>query len=462
MRLLRWTNYVIRRRPLVIRGFFGSGKTKLANNVSRYIYYKVHKDRQFRVRNGAIVPVVALPLRKLRDQVYETYYDDTIAFKFKAHDEVCEQLRQRIKDEGDYWRALAKHLAEDNCVYKRHVEDLIDSVKHEKIIVTTHSLAPIVDVIAKHYRRKPLIFFDEGEDFLERIGRGIDGTVVESIKDLNRKLYQKLQRVFKKEHRKYYYRENLLVQLLRDVIILSATFPKSIVASYPFLSGRELDETWIWTKTKEKQKDVAVFYTGKLLWRQYNVWKPLVFSQVSEIVRVGVRKYGIVGIVSRNYEMTRDLVQTLKDMGYNVASDLSTDFRRTVEKAHVIVITVKGRLYRGINILRNLDDIKVVIGFYQGSVEFEHHPAVLDVLQVFGDGTRDLYPIYVKEMKMAKNIQAVYRFVRRHENRHVLVFFDWRYHEALYHYFRNKLSEDIVQVEVDDLSKVSDVAKLYL
>ena len=462
MNTYRFTQYIIKRRPLLVRGFFGSGKTQRAGEAALYIYYKVHNDRQFVVRNGLLLPVLALPLRQLRDQVFDRFFDDEIAFKFKAHDEVEEVLRQRIREEGDYWRALAKHLNEDECKYKEHVAELLEAIKQNKIIVTTHGLAPIVDVLAKHYKRKPIVFFDEGEDFLERISSGVDGTIVESLKDLNKKLYQKVKRVFKKEHTKYYYRENLLVQLLRDVVILSATFPRSIVNSYHFLTGRELDETWVWTKNKKKVKDIAIFYTDKLLWKKYSEWRTSVYTQVAELVKLGVNKYNLVGIVSRNYKMTMELTDLLERLGYNVASDMTSDFKRKLENAQVIIITIKGKLYRGINILRNLDDVKVVLAFYQGSVDFEHHPAILDVLQVFGDGTRDLYPIYVREMRMAKNIQAVYRFVRRHENRHVLVFFDWRYHEALYHYFRNKLNEDIVRVEVDDLDKIASVAKLYI
>jgi len=455
----RLMNTMLHRRPLLIRGFFGERKTRTAALVARAIEELLLTDPQFKQEYGNLQIIFAVPLRKLRDEVAKMYFPD-MGFVFRAHDEVCPNLRERLKNRKDYLIALAEHMKNDNCIFKYHVDNLKRAMMNGRVIVTTHSLSVITVVLSYVMRKKPLIIFDEAEDFLERLSQGLHEDVVEAVKSIDERIYRKIRRMLKKEQHKYYMRYSTFKQLLRDAVFISATFPRTIEENYHLLVDRELETTWLFS-IGNKARDVMIIYRGMLLWRKYAEWKPVVLPQVVEIVRLGVQKHGVVGIVSRNYELTRDLETLISRMGFNVVSDLDPDFRSKIDDANVIIVTTKGKLYRGINILRNnLSDVPMVVGFYQGKSPSEHYPYVADYL--IEHAGEDVFRAYVKEMVYAKNLQSLYRFIRKRENRHVMVLFDWRFHEAFYHFFRNKLYDEIIRVEVDDLSKMLDFAKQYI
>jgi len=456
----RLMNTILNRRPILVRGFFGEGKTRSAALAARGIEEIIlNGDKQFIKKYGKLQIVFALPLRKLRDEVFRNYFPDC-GFKLKAHDEVCPSLKQRLKQRKDYLIALAEHMKNDNCIYQKHIDNLKQAMRNNRIIVTTHTLAILPTVLSYLMKKKPLVIFDEAEDFLERISEGLHEDVVEAIKQIDEKLYKKIKRMLKKEQHKYFMRHSTLKQLLRDSVFLSATFPRVIEEYYYLLVDRELDTTWVFS-IGSRPKDVMIIYRDKLLWKKYSEWKATVLTQVVEISRFAVNKYNVLGIVSRNYALTNDLQSILEKMGYRVVSDLEKDFRKKMDVAQVIIVTTKGKLYRGVNILRKgISDINVVIGFYQGSFQKEHYPLIADYLtELAGE---EVFSTYVREMTYAKNLQSLYRFVRKKENRHVMILFDWRFHEAFYHFFRNKLYDEIMRVEVDDLNKVADIARQYI
>jgi len=455
----RLMNTMLHRRPLLIRGFFGERKTRTAALAARAIAELTLTDKEFAKDYGRLQVIFALPLRKLRDEVFANYFKD-VGFVLRAHDEVCDSLKARLKSGKDYLIALAEHAKNDVCAYTQHISNLKTAISNGRVIVTTHSLAVLPALLAYNMKRKPLIVLDEAEDYLEHLASGLREDVVEAIKSIDTSMYNKIRRMLKKEHSKYYVRYSTVKQLLRDAVYISATFPRTIEEYYYLLVDRELSSTWLYT-TGPKEKDVMIVYRNALLWSKRDEWKPIVLPQVVELVRVAITKHGVVGVVSRNYELTRDLEEMLAKMGYGVVSDLDSDFKKRLDTAQVIIVTTKGRLYRGVNILRkDLTDIPVVIGFYQGKTPVEHYPYLADYL--FEHAGEDIFRIYVKELVYAKNLQALYRFIRKRENRHVIILFDWRFHEAYYHFFKDRLYSDTVRVEVDDLAKVAEVAKQYL
>uniref|UniRef100_A0A7J2TCC3 Helicase ATP-binding domain-containing protein n=1 Tax=Ignisphaera aggregans TaxID=334771 RepID=A0A7J2TCC3_9CREN len=454
----RLMNAMLHKRPLLVRGFFGEGKSRAGALSGRGVAELMLLNKSFVKRYGRIQVIFACPLRALRDEVYKTYFFD-IGFVLKAHDEVCPLLKQRLRQGKEYLIALAEHLKSDTCLYSKHIGHLKQAMQNGRVVVTTHTLSILPVVLSYAMKRKPLVIFDEAEDFLERVSRGLNEDIVEAVKRIDIKLYRKIRRMLQKEQHQYFMRYTTFKQLLRDSVFISATFPRVIEENYHLLVDRELEVTWLFS-VGEKRQDVMVIYKGKLLWKDYPKWKPTVQSQVAELVRVTTSKYGVVGIASRNYQLTRDLEAVLSSMGFKVVSDLDPDFRSKILSSEVIIVTTKGRLYRGINILRGISDVPVVIGFYQGAEPKEHYPPISDyILEHCGE---EIFKTYVRELVYAKNLQSLYRFIRQRKNRHIMVLFDWRFHEAFYHFFRNKLYDEIVRVEVDGLSRVSDVAKLYI
>jgi len=452
-------NKILHRRPLLIRGFFGERKTRTAALATRAIEELMLSDQQFVKEYGRLQLIFALPLRKLRDEVFRTYFPD-MGFVLRAHDEICPGLRARLRSGKEYLIALAEHVKNDSCMYVKHIDNLKTALMNGRVIVTTHSLAVLATLLSYLMKKKPLVIFDEAEDYLEHIANGLHEDVVEAVKYIDVNMYNKIRRMMKKEQHKYYMRYSTFKQLLRDAVFISATFPRTIEENYHLLVDRELNTTWLFSMGN-KSKDVMVIYRDMLLWKKYNEWKPIVLPQVAEIIRISVPRHGVVGIVSRNYEMTKDLEDLIMRMGFAVVSDLDPDFRSKIDTAQVIIVTTKGKLYRGINILRsNLSDVPIVLAFYQGKSPSEHYPYLSDYLMEHAG--EDVFRMYVREMVYAKNLQSLYRFIRKRENRHVMVLFDWRFHEAFYHFFRNKLYDEIVHVEVDDLNKIVDVVKQYI
>ena len=449
---------ILHDRPLLIQGFFGEGKTRSAALAARRISEMVLRGEEERLEKITII--FGAPLRRLRDEIHRRYFFDC-GFKLMAHDEVCPALRARLAGarDMDYLMVLAEHIKNDNCLYPDHIDALREALRKRYVVVTTHSLAFLAALMARSLGLRPIVILDEAEDIIEKLGKGLDEDVVEAIRNIDPKLYNKIRRMMKKEQSKYYMRFSTLRAVMRDAVLLSATFPKAVSDNYELLFGVELNTSWIFSFSRDV-KDYMIIYRGKLLWKKYEKWKPLALRQLVEIVRAGVDKHGVVGVVSRNYRMTQDIENVLKELGYEAVSDLDPDFQSAIADAEVIVLTTKGKLYRGVNILRQAGDIPIVFGFYQAMEPREHYPQFVKSLL---DGAGEaVFEMYVREMTYAKNLQALYRFIRRQSSSHVIVLFDWRFHEAFYHFFRNKLYERFVRVEVDDIEKIADVAKQYI
>ena len=67
----RLMNTILNRRPILVRGFFGEGKTRSAALAARGIEEIIlNGDKQFIKKYGKLQIVFALPLRKLRDEVF--------------------------------------------------------------------------------------------------------------------------------------------------------------------------------------------------------------------------------------------------------------------------------------------------------------------------------------------------------------------------------------------------------
>ena len=457
-RVERLVYRILHDRPLAIHGFFGEGKTRSAALATRRIVELSLRGKKESLEK--IVIVFGAPLRRLRDEIHKRYFFDC-GFKLMAHDEVCPALRTRLmgaKDK-DYLMVLAEHVKNDNCLYPDHVDALKEALRKRYVIVTTHSLAFLASLIARSLGLRIIIILDEAEDIVEKLGKGLDEDVVESIKSVDPNLYNKIRRMMKKEQSKYYMRFSTLRAVMKDAVLLSATFPRTVSDNYDLLFGVELNTSWIFSFSRDV-KDYMIIYRDKLLWKKYEKWKPLVLRQLVEIVRAGVDKHGVVGVVSRNYKMTQDIENVLKELGYEVVSDLDPDFQSAISDSEVIILTTKGKLYRGVNILRQAGDVPLIIGFYQGMEPREHYPQFVKTL--LDSAGESVFEMYVREMTYAKNLQALYRFIRRQTNSHIIVLFDWRFHEAFYHFFRNKLYERFVRVEVDDIEKMADVAKQYI
>lgn len=477
--MLRFVNKLLNERPLIVSGFFGVGKTRLTSRSVLYIDERIGYDREWRRRYGRLVFVLAYPLRRLRHQVYERYFKGR-AFEFRAHDEVCPALKKRleergvlIEEEGEeerqryYLVTVAEHLKAvkegvEDCDFAKQVDALRKYYANGgRMVVTTHMLGLTAGVLAYTVRRRPVLIYDEAEDFMLMLSRGIHESIIKAIEAIDEKLAKRLTKIMKKHTEMYFIRKSVLEDLFRDIVLVSATFPSSLRDAIFLLTGKE-PETHLLHNTDDITQDVAIFYRGYLSTEEMDEWWPIVSPQVAELVRIGVQRYGVVGIVAKRHSLADRIISVLSNMGFRIVHDKMRreEFNSLLPEAQVVVLTTRGKLYRGVNILpKGVDDVPFIIAFYQGAKDAEFHPEISNVMTDIND---ELLETYVREMVYAKNLQAVYRFNRKSGRRHVMVFFDWRFHQAYYHFYRNYLYYYLVRVEVDDLSKVADVARQYI
>jgi len=430
----------------VLKGYFGGGKT-LANTQA---------ITDLKRSGGGITYAIASPLRKLRDYIYDKWLRGA-GFKMLAHDEVCPALRKRIEEDPakPYLLHLAEHLKNDTCYWGQYLDDVKDAVRNNEIIVSTHVEGILVKLLSFALKVRSKVFFDESEDFLIRLKEGIYFQELEALKNSNYKLYLKIRRYYKRDVNKYFVHESLLQQFFRSYLI-SATMPPVLEEYIEWRWwGGWLPKYHLLT---EESRDVVILYDMVLEWDKYDKWRRKMYPVVLDIVAKSVDRHGVAGIVSRNYEMTRDLHKLLEQAGYKVSSD----WRQNLEgEADVYIITTMGKWYRGISILPKKSpqgDFPVIIAFFQGKVDQSSHPFLLDELSLFFNKEHQ----YRRELMYGKNLQALYRFNRIRRNRHVMILLDHRWKLAYRVFYYRKWAREFQRFEVDDLAKLYEMARNVL
>ena len=208
----------------------------------------------------------------------------------------------------------------------------------------------------------------------------------------------------------------------------------------------------------EESRDVVILYDRVLEWSKYGKWRRKVYPIVLDIVSRSVERCGVVGIVSRNYDMTKDLHELLERAGYRVSSDWKQNLET---RADVYIITTMGKWYRGISILPKKSpqgDFPVIIAFFQGKIDPSSHPFLLDELSLFFNKEYQ----YRRELMYGRNLQALYRFNRFGKNRHIMILFDHRWKLAYRVFYHRKWAREFQRLEVDDISRLHEITKNIL
>ena len=458
-RLWRWMQGV---RGGVITGLPGTKKTlRTLLAVTAF-----NKDR----------PVVfAFPLRQLRDEVVGRFdrmplqdYKDRITV-VRAHDEVCPALAKRLKEGMSYWRALAEHLRavkekREDCNWKNEVKKAMDAIKANKVILTTHGIAIMLWLVNWVVQREDTIFiFDEGDEIFVNVNDPIHVKDLEPLKELAPSKYKRIVRLtitptqFKEEKKTaLFLKSRILFNLILHSFFITATWPKSVSEWFNWYEGKTIE---VYPMKAKKTDDITVMLTEPLNWKDRSRWMPVLAPQLIEIATAAVEKFGTVGVIARSYEQNRELINLFTSSGFTVWSDyLGERNEYDYRDADVVILTVLGKGYRGVNFFskRTGADFPVILGFYQAHGPNIMHPLFRMMFEDNPDDPHSEMTYFIKDLVMAKNVQALFRFNRYRSRKHLMILLDKRWWSALHayvaNYYRNTV---VVNVNIEDVAKVA-------
>jgi len=416
---------------LIVQGMPGAKKTLYTISATKDLY-----------REGAVEKVlVAEPQRYLRDYVANEWVKS--AHVVKARDELCEKVRIATANEKENYLVKAFEVCKScpyfrtvQCTFYRQFKEL-RKIK-SGFVVTTHRLAPIVTWIW----RPNIIVFDEAEDYLQFLAQPIDPLALEELRKLDEKIWKRIMaELYQDKKGKYYLKPTWFSIVSSKTVLVSATFPdeleKQIVEDFMKLKdGEPLYYIPRYTIPAENHDyllvldDVQVYRKSAKLEEQ-DWWKKIV-PRLIDMVNVAVEKKGVVGVVSKNKEMTRKLHDLFISLGYEVTSDAVDE--KPYPDAVIWIITVRGKWYRGVSLrprkARDRRDFPVILAFYQAQ---DPRKKLNKVPPWLWDWEVNKFEILTlcQDLIRAENLQTLFRFNRERDKRHLVVAFDRRMYYAL-------------------------------
>ena len=418
--------------------------------------------------------VFSVPLRKLRDEIVEkrmwmpplsNYRDRSVVVR--AHDETCPDLKKRLENGMKYWRSLSDHLrkhreGKEECRWKSEVKKIMSSLKNNKVIITTHGIGILIFLINWVLKKNTIFIFDEGDELFTSVNDPIHLGDLEPLKEISRTRYNKLMKMlitptrFKSPRSALFLHPKILYSLIQNSFFITATFPPSISEFFNWYENKTIEQ---YRLRGEMEEDTIIILDKQLNWIERKKWKRILYPQILEIVNESVKKFGTIGIISRNYEQNLELVKLFQSSGYTVWSDrlhMGTQDEGKYMDSDVVIITTRGKGYRGVNLFskRTGGDFPVIIGFYQSKGDDIVHPMWRTM---FADDPDDPYSEmsnFIRDLVMAKNIQSLFRFNRYRRRKHVLILLDKRWITAMRTYvlFYYKKSNEIT-INMEDLSR---------
>lgn len=402
--------------------------------------------------------VLSVPLRQLRDQIYSRLMEErafsrvkSIVRVVRAHDEVCPDLARRISNSRD--KSYLQHLAEhenvvrkgvERCFWREEVERAVSLLRHNGplLILTTHQVGFMLKLLSWRFKSESLFIFDEGEDLLLRIGEPLNLEELNYLRRISRKIYNRLKglyRPMKTGEGLGYILPNLVRDVFRDSIFVSATFPPTLIK----VLSEDFDGKYPVRRMRRKRvKDKFVILEKELLWKLEDEWAKKLYPQLGLIAEAARRNGYPVGIVARNKEQNTDLTRMFESMGYRVWSDAREDNPHPFYNSDIVVITTLGKGYRGVNYYSRVNrdntrwDFPVVVGFFQSmGIRIEDiHPVFFQLFSFnpYKDDKEENSELerFCEEMTYAKNFQSIYRFVRQVDREHVIILLDKKWERA--------------------------------
>ena len=401
---------------LLIIGRPGGGKTRGVVKALKKI-----------VRNGEKI-LFLTPLKIHRDIVGKWFSDSFSVLVFKGKQDLCSEVKW-IYENGSFIEVLAKCLG---CSKKCPFKGQIKSVNEYDVVVSTHAMGLLFSIPIFKF---DYLVIDEVDQYYKAFSKKIPVKVVEEReKDkFGRRVASYIKSRFKRILNAYVPR--VVLPRSRHKVFITATAPKD-AKLLNYIIGEWDSEGFCTYFLPYENKDKVLVYDKVLLWGKHKNWLPQILTVIKEICNIERS----VGIVSRNYEVTRVISEYLKDSGFNVLDDYN-NINDINKASRIHIITVNSKACRGVS----LPDKDIVIALFQ-------------YMQVEKRGFHIKY--YLEECPIEKlgkalnycdNLQAIFRFIRRADREHVVVLLDKR----LYTSFK----ETTMQYYLEDVEKRGEVFK---
>jgi len=423
--------------------------------------------------NTAYSVVFAFPLRQLRNEVV-TRFDHEPLSQYRnrivvihAHDEICPELALRVKRGEPYWVALAEHLSatkekKEECGWKQEIRKAMDALKERKVILTTHGIAVMLRLLTWAMKSRNVLFvFDEGDELFVNINDPLHVKDLEPLKQLAPKTYRRIVKLSetvtpgKKPDTALFLHSKLAWQMITSSFFITATWPKSITEWFKEYDNRIIEEYRMRGKMAD---DTIVLMTEQLNWCARKAWMRKLAPQLLEIASASVERFGTIAVISRNYEQTRELEQLFTSANFTVWSDrLGDNNEYDYRDVDVVILTVLGRGYRGVNFFsrRTGADFPVIVAFYQVAGPNILHPLFHFMFVDDPDDEYSEMSNFIRDLVMAKNVQALFRFNRYRTRRHLLVLLDKRWWSAINYYVSFYYRRaNTVSVDIDNVSNI--------
>ncbi|RLE99019.1 MAG: hypothetical protein DRJ59_08350 [Thermoprotei archaeon] len=363
------------------------------------------------VRKGEKV-LFLTPLKRHRDIVAEWFSGRFTVLAFMGKQDLCEKAG-RGYERGGFLKAVAVCLqCREPCPFKEQVR----KAQAYEVVVATHAMAPLFSLPIFQF---DYLVVDEADQYYRAFSKLVPTKVVEELEKaggLGEKIARYVKRIYVRIGNVYVPRVSL--PRARRRVLITATAPKS-ARLLNYILGEWDSEGFCTYFMPYGSRDAVVLYDKILLWEKRDRWLPLLLTVVKEASEIAVSEDKNVGIVSRNYRLTEIISDYLRNEGFRVLDDVN-DLHQISRRAEVHVVTVNGRASRGIS----LPDKDLVIATFQHMglkkrklhVKYYLEEAPVDEI--------------ARALNFCDNLQAVFRFLRQPDKRHVLLLMDRRLHTS--------------------------------
>ena len=446
---------------LIVTGLPGSGKTTSLLYLALYrtnrciVSFSRRKQRDWWFEN--IPKVFNLKIRThLSDDIYEVETKDgkiIAIYRFKAKYEFddCPLSRKEFDSFLDYMIACLQSQqtiqCRERCPYKRQFSIVANLLRGKRrfVILATHVGGMILDMVFQGVMHIVIDEFDEYVFSLSHLAipeKKLDEYYLYGD-EITKKIIDDIRSnwIYNKTNKVYY--PPLIPIHARCAILSTATFVKYFVSFYRGVNAIDIyhveprygdpDIILVWNKT----------HTLVDWWSD----KSKLYTIVKDLATIARRKGKNVGIVVPKKRIAETLARKLEDVG----SVYCEEYPDT-SKQWITIVVPGDTLYRGLSI-----EADIVVAFYQRwrfdrtletAHPWIHHawrppseastdPSLRGIVDRFGYINPEIVEASIEELNEAYNVQAIFRFVRNHKKRHIVVILDRQMFDALKRFYKN-------------------------
>lgn len=418
--------YRLGNKILNIYGLPGGGKTRTV------VQGMVLLSRALRTRL-----IISVPLRSLRNWLAHRFIP-SIGYEarvLRSKEETCPHVQDAVDESTNILEYLYNLLrtcaqcGETYCEFRSQIRDFFQG--RGDIWVMTHNLLYTLYLMNSNYFRNSIIVIDEADSLADLYRLAFTREeLAQALRNarrdrLWRQVVRRILRSVIQFGNLYFYRPELPVGRL--TVLVSATLsprvlecfniPQSFQIYHAGVRAEVLDRYVLYQAYLSSIEGIEE-HSGKYI--SPSRWLP----QLAETVIDLVDKGKTIGVASKNYQITLQLEEMLRERGIDVRSDVSSrEPPHYGENIQVIIWTTRGRWFRGVS----LPDTDVIICLYQSPRGLEPNY----MTYAYCDDDLDMAYDLVYVTNNAVNVQSYFRSNRRRDMMHIVALLDIRSWNAM-------------------------------